>query len=154
MAITGGYTLNHGRAYAGEVADGELNNTISRLNGTTAAIEHGIFVAADGFNKFKPVATGAEVIGVTRRELDRVTETNGVFAIQPNTDGGILTVGTIWVKATEALARGDDVEVILTGDDAGKVKKAATADDAFEGITVVDYDADAQLAKISLKIGG
>lgn len=156
MAITGGYTLNHGKAYAGMVADGELNNTVTRLNKTGAPIGFGLFVSAgDEFDRMQPATADARIIGVTRRELNHVTQTDGTYAIQDGMDGGVLTVGSIWVQAADEFEVGDQVAVELTaGADLGKAKKAAAPEDALEGATVVGYDADAELVQISLKIGG
>lgn len=155
MAITGGYTLNHGKAYAGMLADGEVNNTVTRINNTASAIPYGVFVAADGFNGFKPVAAGAEIIGVTRRQLDQATPYGGKFEAQPTKDAGIVTLGSIWVQTTETFTRGDLVGVNTTaGADLGKAIIAADADAALLGATVVDFDAAAGLVQISLKIGG
>lgn len=156
MAITEGYTINHGVAYAGMLADGELNNTVSRLNDTGAAIGYGLFVANDDdFDKMKLAGAGDTVIGVTRREMDHATPTGGAFAIQDKATGGVVTVGAIWVQAAEVFAVGDLVKNETTaGANLGKAIKATDDTDALPNMAVTGYDADKQLVKISLRIGG
>lgn len=156
MTVQGGYTLNHGIAYAGMLADLEVSNTVSRLNKTGAVINYGRFVTADGFDSIKlPSASTDVIVGVTRRQLDQATPVNDVFAIQDEQEAGVVTLGSIWVEATEAFAVGDLVAVVTTaGDDQGKASVAADATSALVGATVVNYNADKSLVQISLKIGG
>lgn len=155
MAITEGYTLNHGLAYAGMVADAEVNNTVTRLNKTGAPIPYGRFVSTVDFNAMKLAAAGDVIAGVTRRQLDHATPSNGTFAIQDKDDGGVLTMGAIWVEAGEVFAAGDLVKAEVTvGANQGKAIKATDENDALPNAVVTDYYADKQLVQISLKIGG
>ena len=66
MAVQGGNALNHGVAYAGMVADGELSNAVSKVNKGTVNIAFGLGVVTDGDDGAKlPVAgsTAAQFIG-------------------------------------------------------------------------------------------
>ena len=47
------YRLNHGKAFQGMVADGELANIISKLNTDTVTIAYGKAVVRDGDNAAK-----------------------------------------------------------------------------------------------------
>ena len=155
MSVQGGYTLNHGIAYAGMLADAQENNTVTRLNKTSAAIPFGRFVADDGFDGMKLPGTGDAIAGVTRRVLEHATPATGAFAIQQDADGGVVTFGSIWVEATEPFAAGDLVEAVTTaGADQGKASVAAAPTDAVPNTVVVGYDAEKQLVQVSIRVGG
>lgn len=155
MPVQGGYTLNHGIAYAGQLADLQASNTVTHLNKTSAAIPFGRFVADDGFDGMKLPATGEAIAGVTRRQLDHATPDSGAFAIQPDHDGGVVTLGSIWVEATEEFEAGDLVGVVVAaGADQGKAQVAANAAAAVPNTVVVGYDAERQLVQVSIRVGG
>ena len=155
MAVQGGYTLNHGRAYAGMLADAQASNTVTRLNSTGAAIPFGRFVSTVGFSGMKLAGAGEAIAGVTRRILEHATPDVGAFAIQDNIDGAVVTMGSIWVEATEVFAAGDFVAAVTAaGADQGKASKAASAAAGVPNTVVVGYDADAKLVQVSMRVGG
>ena len=48
MAVQTSYSTTHAAAYAGMLADGEVNNNVSKLNGTDAVIPFGLGVIGSG----------------------------------------------------------------------------------------------------------
>lgn len=151
MAITGGYTLNHGDRYAGMVVDGQVNNTVSKLNKTAAVIAYGLFVARDGDDGFKAIdgdTTAADVIGVLRRAINRA-QGNEVGAPVAR-DASVLTAGTIYVEAAGAVTQGQKVYV----DSAGKATADSTDTIEVVGAKFIETTESAGIAAVSLVIGG
>ncbi|WP_311514786.1 structural cement protein Gp24 [Oligella urethralis] len=149
MAITGGYTLNHSDRYAGMVVDGQVNNTVSKVNKTASVIAFGLFVARDGDDGFKAIdgeTTAADVIGVLRRELNHV-QSGGVSGVEAGRDGSVLTAGTIYVQSVGAVTQGAAVHVDTAG-------KAATAGVAIPGAKFLETTSSDGIVPISLVIGG
>lgn len=156
------YTLQHAKAIAGMVADSEVNNSISKLNNSAQTLQYGRFVARDGDTRMMPLAadtTAANVLGVTRYELNRAQGITGdVAGVPPDRDGSILTMGAIYVESiVTAVAGAPAFAVVAQGADTGKVSNAAGATTtlavAVQGIYAEAATAG-QLAKISLRIGG
>lgn len=164
MPITGGYTLNHGDRYAGMVADSQLNNSVSKLNGSGAVVPWGRFVARDGATKFKPVAdttTAANIIGVLRRELNRAQD--GAVGAPADRDASILTTGTIYVETLGAVTAGGAVYAVIgaSGTPAAKPGIAsavagtgATTAVAIPGAKFLETTTGAAVVAVSLVIGG
>ena len=74
MAVQTTYSINHGVAYAGMVADQQLQNTTSKLNADTVNIPYGKGVVSsgeDGAILPVPASVAAEFVGVAKRELNR-----------------------------------------------------------------------------------
>lgn len=166
MSITGGYTINHGDRYAGMVVDAQLNNSVSKLNTSSATVPFGRFVARDGADGFKPVAdttTAANVIGVLRRELNRANEDGATAGAPADRDASILTTGTIYVETLAAVSAGDPVYVVI-GTSAAPASKpgiaskaagtAATTGVAIAGAKFIETTTAAGIAAVSLVIGG
>lgn len=155
------YSLNHGKAFQGMIADGQVANIISKLNTDTAIIAYGKFVVRDGDNSAKlPTAasTADQIVGVAVRELNRsYTNADAFGAIQAK-EFSVLTAGVIWVKALEAVVSGDAAfgRVGTTG--AGDFAKSAGADAtlsvAIPGAKFVSSGAAGTLVKLSLVVGG
>ena len=73
MPVQGGNAINHGVAYAGMLADGEVSNGVSKVNKGTANIAYGLGVVSDGDDGAKlPVSTSTGIvaaIGLTFRSV-------------------------------------------------------------------------------------
>lgn len=156
------YTLQHAKAVAGMLADSEVNNNISKVNNSAQTIQYGRFVARDGDNGMLPLAaatTAANVLGVTRYELNRAQGLTGdVVGVPPDRDGTVVTMGAIYVESiVTAPAGAPAFAVVAQGANTGKVSNVAGAD-ATLAVAVQGVYAEAatagQLAKISLRIGG
>lgn len=164
MPVIGGNAINHGVAYAGMVADGELHNGVSKLNKGTANIAFGLGVVSDGDDGAKlPVAasTAAQFVGIVRRELNRAYTATEVFGAVAKRDMTVETVGPIWVTARVAVAKDDPVYLVVgdgTGTNQGQfsnvIGTGPTLAVLIPNAKWVSTAAAGALAKISLKIGG
>lgn len=155
------YSLNHGKAFQGMVADGELANIISKLNTDTVTIGYGKAVVRDGDNAAKlPVAgSGAgNFVGVAVRELNRSYLDSATFGAVVAKDFSVLTAGVIWVTALEAVVSGDPaffrVGSTGTGDFSKSEGAAATLSVAIPGAKFVSSGAAGTLVKLSIVVGG
>lgn len=164
MPVIGGNAINHGVAYPGQVADGEVSNGVSKVNKGTANIAYGLGVVTDGDDGAKlPVAasTAAQFIGVVRRELNRAYASNETFGAVAKRDMTVETMAPIWVTARVAVAKDDPVYLVV-GDGTG-TNQGQFSNVAGTGPTLAVLIPDAKwvssagagaLAKISLKVGG
>lgn len=155
------YSLNHGKAFQGMVADGELANIISKLNTDTVTIGYGKAVVRDGDNAAKlPVAgSGAgNFVGVAVRELNRSYLDSATFGAVVAKDFSVLTAGVIWVTALEAVVSGDPaffrVGSTGTGDFSKSAGAAETLSVAIPGAKFVSSGAAGTLVKLSIVVGG
>lgn len=166
MPVIGGNALNHGVAYDGMVADGELYNGVSKLNKGTASIPFGAGVVTDGDDGAKLPAAGdtaAKFIGIVKYELNRAqtyltTDTHGAPAKRDMT---VLTVGSVWVTPNVAVVKDQPVYLIVgdgTGTAQGKFSNVAGAAGTLAVLVPnakwVSTAGAGQRAKISLNIGG
>ena len=160
MTVLGGNTIDHGKAYAGMVADGELVNAVSKLNKGTVGIPFGKGVVSDGEDGAKlPVAasTAAQFNGVVKYELNRAHRDGEVGAV-PLYDMTVVTLGSIWVKVLDTVAK--DAPVYLrvgatgAGDFSGVVGAADTLGVLIPNAKFTSAGVAGGLAKISLGIGG
>lgn len=161
MAISGGYTINHNAAYAGMVADGQLCNTISRLNKGTANILFGKGLVSDGDDGAKlPTATSAanEFNGVLKYELNRAHTDAAPEGALPKYDMTLVNTGVIWVTVLDDVDKDDAVYLRVgatgTGDFSGIVGAAATLGVLLPRAKFVSSAAAGTLVKISLGLGG
>lgn len=160
MAVLGGNTIDHGVAYAGQVADLQLRNKISKLNKTTASIAYGKGLVTDDEQSAKlpvPASTAAQFNGVLVYELNRARQ-DGETGAPDGYDMTLLTEGVIWVKVLDTVAK--DAPVYLrvgatgAGDFSGVEGTDATAGVLIAGAKFLTAgDAD-DLVKISLGLGG
>jgi hypothetical protein len=164
MPVQGGNAINHGVAYAGMIADGEVSNGVSKLNKGTANIAYGLGVVSDGDDGAKlPVAasTALQFVGVVRRELNRAYTSTDVFGAVAKRDMTVETMAPIWVTARVAVAKDDPVYLVVgdgTGANQGQfsnvVGAAATLAVLIPNAKWVSSAGAGALAKISLKVGG
>lgn len=155
------YTINHDRALAGMVADGEVNNTISKVNKSTATIPYGRFVARagdDGMNPLAAATASADILGVLRYEVNRA-QTGATAGCPVDRDGSVLTMGAVYVETIAAVTAGAPVYAVVaqnanTGKAAAAVGADATLAVAVTGATFAESATAGQLVKVSLKIGG
>jgi len=164
MPVQGGNAINHGVAYAGMIADGQLYNGVSKLNKGTANIAFGLGVVTDGDDGAKlPVAasTAAQFVGVVVRELNRAYAATDVVGAVAKRDMTVETVSNIWVTARVAVAKDDPVYLVVgdgTGTNQGQfsnvIGAAATLAVLLPNAKWVSSAGAGALAKISLRIGG
>lgn len=160
MSVIGGNTIDHGKAYAGMVADGELVNAVSRLNKGTTSIPYGKGVVTDGEGAAKlpvPASTAAQFNGVVKYELNRAHR-DGETGAPANYDMTVVTLGSIYVKVLDTVAK--DAPVYLrvgatgAGDFSGIVGTADTLGVLIPNAKFTSGGAAGSLVKIALTIGG
>lgn len=161
MSVQTSYSISHGVAYAGMVADAELCNVISKLNKGTTVIPYGLGLVTDGEDGAKipvPASVAAEFVGVAMYELNRAQADGDVAGITAKRDGSVVTHGVIWVEALVTVAKDDDVFVRVGATDPGKFSNVVGA-----GVTLGVQVPNAKfltggdagdLVKISLGLGG
>ena len=160
------YTINHGKYVAGMVADGQVNNSISKVNTGTDLIEYGRFVARAGDTGMVPLVaatTAQNILGVVRYELNRAQGLVGnVAGVPVDRDGTVITMGAVAVESITNAVAGAPVFVVVGNDttltNVGKVANAAgtgaNAAIAFPGAIYAENAVAGQLVKITLKVGG
>jgi hypothetical protein len=148
------------------VVDAELNNSVSKLNKSSATVPWGVFVARDGDDGFKPVTdttTAADIIGVLRRELNRAQVDGDTGGAPADYDASVLTMGTIYVPTLGAVTAGQDVYAVV-GESGTAAANPGIANNAagtgattgvkIAGAKFLETTTAAGLAAISLVIGG
>lgn len=158
--IAASYALNHDKAFAGMVADGQLANIISKLNTGSTNIAYGKAVFRDGEDGAKgadPANVAADFVGVAVRELNRSYQAGDTFGAVAKKDFSVLTAGPIWVKAAEAVVAGDPVFARVGATNQGDFGKAVGAAGTL-GVALdakfVTGGASGALVKISFVVGG
>lgn len=164
MGITAGYTIDHPKAVAGQVVDGQLNNSVSRINKGANVLAFGLFYQRDGDDGIKLTdssTTTADLVGVLRYELNHAQATT--VGLPTNRTGSVLTDGVIYVEKITATTQGADVYVVVgdsgTVADAGKVANVTGTSTAtaikLEGARFAETtSAGAGLVAVSITIGG
>ena len=149
------YSLTHGAAYPGMLADQQLSNVVSRLNkSATVTIPFGRGVVTDGDDGAKlptGASTAAQFVGITQRELTRAYREGDTFGAVPNRDFAVITRGVVYVTPAVAVAK-DDLVYMLTAD--GTFTNVATGAVAIANAKWVTSAAAGVLAVISLGMGG
>lgn len=155
------YSLNHARAYEGQIADLQLANRITKTNATTDTIPFGTVVVRDGAKKAKPPESGsvsADIIGVVIRERGNVTADGQVMGAVPNKEFGCMTMGSMYVKTLVDVNAGDAVYVRVGATGTGHFCKSAGADATLSVAYANAFFAEDALAdsivKISVNLGG
>ena len=155
------YGLNHNKAYAGMVADGELANIVSKLNAGDTTIKYGKGVFRNGeTNAELPSSTSsaADFVGVAVRELNRSYADGQVFGAVPHKDFSAITVGVIWVVAAEAVTLNAPAFVRTgatgNGDFAMAEGAGATLAVAIPNAKFVSAGSAGDLVKLSIVVGG
>lgn len=161
MSVQTTYSINHGVAYAGMVADAELCNAVSKLNKGTTTIPYGLGLVTDGEDGAKipvPASTADEFVGVAMYELNRAQADGDVAGITAKRDGSVVTHGVIWVEALVTVAKDDDVFVRVGATDPGKfsnvVGTGATLGVQVPNAKFLTGGTAGDLVKISLGLGG
>lgn len=154
MPVQTTYSLDHGEAYAGMVADQQLCNKVSKLNKSGASIPFGFGVVRDGDNA-AGLAGGAftadAIVGVVARELNRAYEDGETFGAKDGYQMSVITTGVVWVNTVDAATAGGNV--FLDQDGTIRATAGATGIQIPNAKFVTSAGAGA-LAKISLNIGG
>lgn len=165
MAVQGGYAIDHERAIDGMVVDSQVNNSVSKVNNTVAVVPYGIAVARDGESGFVLLTNAsviADVVGVTRRELNKAQRDGDADGAQPARDASVLTVGTIYVRVVGTVTAGQPAFVVI-GDGSnpatvGRFSAAAgtlaTTALALPNAKFITGAADGELAALSIVTGG
>lgn len=160
MAVLGGNSIDHGVAYAGQVADLQLRNAVSKLNKTGASIAYGKGVVTDDEESAKlpvPASTAAQFNGVVKYELNRARQ-DGESGAPDNYDMTVVTEGVIWVKVLDTVAKDAPVYLRVGATDAGDFSGIVGTGDTL-GVLLPNTKfltgGDAgDLVKISLGLGG
>lgn len=160
MAVLGGNAIDHGVAYAGQVADLQLCNVVSKLNQSGSSIAYGKgVVTADEQSAELPTgsSTAAEFNGVVKYELNRARQDNESGA-PTGYDMSVVTKGVVWVKVLDTVAK--DAPVYLrvgatgAGDFSGVVGTGVTLGVLIPNAKFLTGGDAGDLVKISLGLGG
>ena len=161
MSITGGYTLTHGAAYAGQVTSLRLSNIDTKLNKGADNIPYGKAVVTDGDDGAKLAeagSTAAQFNGVAVYELNRAYTDAETFGAQAGRDFSVLTVGSVAVRVDVNVSKDDEVFFRTgannTGDFSNVAGSGATASVQIPGAKFLTSANAGELAEISLVIGG
>lgn len=160
MPVIGGNSIDHDFAYAGQVADLQLCNAVSKLNKTGASIAYGKGVVTDDEESAKlpvPASTAAQFNGVVKYELNRARQ-DGESGAPDGYDMTVVTEGVIWVTVLDTVAK--DAPVYLrvgstgTGDFSGVEGTGATLGVLLPNTKFLTGGDAGDLVKISLGLGG
>lgn len=161
MAVNGGNAIDHGFAFAGLVADAQLNNGVSKLNKGASNIDFGKGVVTDGDDGAKlPTgsSTAKQFNGVVKYELNRAHLDSALTGATPGFDMTVVTHGVVWVLATETVVKDEDVFLRIGATNLGDFSNAAgtgvTASVAIVGAKFLTSGDSGELVKISLGLGG
>lgn len=129
MSVQTSYSVYHGEKYAGQVIN--LIDSVSRYNGTGAAIPFGYAVVSDGAGKAKlptPTDTALTFEGIAMREVNRAYGPNDTFGAVDGQDFTVITAaGKVAVVAGATVDLNDAVYFGVGADVAGKFTNAAGA---------------------------
>lgn len=163
MPVQTTYATEHARAYAGQIADMQLANIVSKLNAeVSATIPYGKGVVRSGEGgAILPVAgsVAADFVGVAVRELNRAYADGDTFGAPVDMDLSVMTAGAIWVRAAEdGIAAGQPaflrVGATNTGDFANDAGAAGTLSVAIPNAKFLSAGDEGDLVLLSLAIGG
>lgn len=108
---------NFSPAFQGMIADGEPVQIDSFVNTSATSIDFGILVVRDTADRSCKVmaADTDQQLGISVRHADMVTDSSGNVMFLRYASVPVLRDGVIWVKAAEAVRRGDQVLAITAG---------------------------------------
>lgn len=154
MTVQTTYSTTHAALYPGQIPDGQVYNSISKLNKSGANIPYGYGVVRDGADSAKvagAVFAADDIVGIAVRELDRAYQDGEVFGAQDGRSFSVLTMGPIAVVAVNDVVSGDSVFI---GQD-GTIRNVAAGGAVQLPNSKFTSDATAgDIAKISVVIGG
>lgn len=137
MAIQNQFTINHATAYVGQIADGQLANTVSRVNGDT--------IKPFG----SPVLDGSVFVGLAVREVANQPHFPGTeFGYPANRTMTVLNAGVMWVSAPATVVEGGKVYLV-----AGELAATGTTEQEVQGAAWLGVADVGELVKIKLVIG-
>lgn len=161
MAVQDSYSVYHDKAYAGMIADGQLKNSISKLNADTKTIAYGKGVVSsgdDGSVLPVPTSTAKNFNGVAIRELNRAYKDGEDFGSPEKMDMSVMTQGVIWVNPLVTVVKDEDVFLRVGATDAGDFTNAAgsggTLSVAIPNAKFLTGGDAGELVKISIGMGG
>lgn len=161
MAVQTTYSNYHGESYKGMVADGQLVNTVSKLNASGATIEYGVGVVSDGETSAAlpvPASTAAEFVGVVKYELNRAYVAGETFGAPDKFDMTVVTHGVVYVKVLDTVAKDAPVYLRVGATDAGNFSGIVGTGDTLgvllSGAKFLTGGGAGDLVKISLGLGG
>ena len=100
MAIQTSFQIDHNHAYNGMIADGQLQNIVSRLNIDDETIGFGIPVWGEGTAK----ASDDMFVGITVREIHNRNYFEGSKAgFAPGDTMSVLNSGVMWIQLDEGV---------------------------------------------------
>jgi len=161
MAVQTTYTNYHGKSYAGMVADGQLVNTVSKLNASGDTIPYGIGVVSDGAEGAElpsSSSTAAEFVGVVKYELNRAYADGETFGAPDGFDMSVVPFGVMYVEILDTVAKDDPVYLRVGSTDTGKfsgiVGTGATLGVLIPNAKFITGGSAGQIVKVSFGLGG
>lgn len=160
------YEIDHAPLIAGMIAEGQVNNNVSKVNLSAQTVAFGRFVARMGDAGFMPLTNTsvlANIVGVVRYEVNRAFMPDAFVGAPIDRDATIITMGAVAVETITTASNGDPVYVIVgdgTGDlqNVGKVANVIGAGPTL-GVLLPDAKfirsgAAGSIVVISMKVGG
>ena len=162
MAITNPVKLYHDAYFAGQVADLQLANKVSRLNKSGSTIPYGLAVARDGVDGFKLPGTGstaADFLGIPERAYQDITDDGKEFGTRAGKTATIVTMGAIAVLVAADVTAGELAAFSLEAGKEGRFLPASAAASGATSVAIPDarFLSDAKAGEIALltfRIGG
>lgn len=163
MPVIGGNAIEHGKAYAGMVADYQLINKVSGLvEDATIPFGYAAVRGTAANTVTLPTSTSvlADFVGVAMYELNRAYTDTETVGAPLGRDGSFITAGVVYVAPLVDVVPGDPVFFGVGADVAGRftnvVGTGATLAVAITGAKFLDtaVASSGQLSRISLVIGG
>lgn len=163
MTVQTSYSIDHGEAYAGMVADQQLRNQVSRLNNTGAIIAYGKGVITGSVEGAMAVATAAftaaKFIGILQYELNQAQADGAIAGVPDKRDGTVVSDGVVWAENLVAVVQDDPVFLRIGTTDTGSWSNVVGA-----GVTLGQLIPNAKwvstqstvkgLARIKFNVGG
>lgn len=121
MAVVGGNAIDHNALYEGMLADGQLNNKISKLNTLATIIPFGRGIVSDGDAGGRTPNNSHVVgnfVGIVMYELNRAYQDSESQGARPDYDMTVITQGTVAITPTVDVDKDDPVYMII-GNTAG-----------------------------------
>lgn len=167
MPVQGGNAIDHDFAYAGMIADNQLENAISKLNKSdSVSLPFGYAVVSDGDDGAAlptDASTAADFIGIVKRELNRAVLDGDTQSDNRKRDVTIATVASIYTSPIVDVTKDDPVFMVIGNGTLPNANLGRFSNVAGTGLNTAVQIPNAKwtstatadnLAKVSVVVGG
>ena len=161
MAVQTSYSTDHAALYKGQIVDGQLLNSVSRLNKSGATIPYGQGVVSDGKGAATlpgDASTAAQFNGVVMRETNRAYADGDTFGAPDERDMTVVTLGVIAVELLDTVTLDSPVYLRVgatgRGDFSGIVGTGVTLGVLVPNAKFKSAGGAGDLVELSLTVGG